>query len=69
MTIVIFIFIIIPLQLTVTQAAMFLSSPPFFFGLIAHGVTSNSQYMGLPLVVAFYAVIMLLNWRVKKGSL
>jgi len=41
----------------------------FFFGLIAHGVTSNSQYMGLPLAVSFYAVITLLNWRVKKGSL
>lgn len=41
----------------------------FFFGLIAHGVTSNNQYMGLPLAVAFYAVITLLNWRMKKGSL
>lgn len=38
----------------------------FFFGLIAHGVTSNSQYMGLPFAVAFYAAIMLLNRRVKK---
>lgn len=41
----------------------------FFFGLIAHGVTSNNQYMGLPLAVAFYAVITLLNWRMKKSSL
>jgi len=39
----------------------------FFFGLVAHGVASGSQYIGFPLAIVFYGAIALLNWQMKKG--
>ena len=39
----------------------------FFVGLVIHGV-SDSHYMAFPLLLAFYGVVAILNWRARNAK-
>lgn len=39
----------------------------FFYGMVLHG-TSKAEFMALPILIIFYTLFALINWKIKKDS-